>query len=46
MPPSKEGLEKPSAPNRAERRAAKRRPGKQPGAEGKHLAQVEDGQFQ
>jgi transposase/uncharacterized coiled-coil protein SlyX len=42
MPPSKEGLEKPSAPSRAERRAAKRRPGKQPGAEGKHLAQVED----
>ena len=40
MPPSAEGLSKP--PNRAERRAAGRRPGKQPGAEGKHLAQVAD----
>ena len=42
MPPSHEGLAKPPAPNRAERRAAPRRPGKQPGAEGKHLAQVEN----
>ena len=42
MPPSAEGLTKPPA-NRAERRrAAKRRPGKQPGAEGNHLAQVPD----
>jgi transposase len=41
MPPSAEGLTKPPAPNRAERRAAKRHPGKQPGSEGKHLAQVE-----
>jgi transposase len=40
MPPSVEGLSKP--PNRAERRAAGRRPGKQPGSEGKHLAQVAD----
>jgi transposase len=39
MPPSAEGLSKP--PSRAERRAAaKRKPGKQPGTEGKHLAQV------
>jgi transposase len=42
MPPSKEGLSKPPAPNRAERRAQQRRQGKQPGAEGKHLAQVAD----
>ena len=35
MPPSKEGLAKPPAPNRAERRAQKRRQGKQPGQEGK-----------
>jgi transposase len=42
MPPSAEGLSKPTYPDRAERRATKRRPGKQPGAEGKHLAQVED----
>jgi transposase len=42
MPPSAEGLSKPPAPNRAERRAANRRPGKQPGSEGKHLAQVAD----
>jgi len=39
MPPSAEGLAKP--PSRAQRRAAaKRKPGKQPGTEGKHLAQV------
>jgi transposase len=40
MPPSAEGLTKPPVQNRAERRAQKRRPGKQPGAEGTHLAQV------
>jgi transposase len=41
MPPSAEGLAKP--PSRAERRAAaKRKPGKQPGTEGKHLAQVSE----
>ena len=39
MPPSSEGLSKPPA-NRAERRAKKRRQGKQPGSEGRHLAQV------
>jgi transposase len=39
MPPSAEGFSKPVS--RAERRAAaKRKPGKQPGTEGKHLAQV------
>lgn len=41
MPPSAEGLSKPPA-NRAERRRAERRPGKQPGDEGHHLAQVPD----
>ena len=41
MPPSAEGLGKPPA-NRAERRKAKRKPGKQPGDEGHHLAQVPD----
>jgi len=41
MPPSAEGLSKPPA-NRAERRKAKRRPGKQPGDEGHHLVQVPD----
>ena len=40
MPPSAEGFSKPPAPSRAERRAAGRRQGKQPGAPGKHLAQV------
>jgi transposase len=40
MAPSAEVLSKP--PSRAERRAAQRRPGKQPGSEGKHLAQVAD----
>ena len=39
VPPSSEGLTKPPA-NRAERRAQKRRQGKQPGSEGRHLAQV------
>jgi transposase len=42
MPPSAEGLSKPTFPNRAQRRAITRKPGKQPGSEGKHLAQVED----
>ena len=42
MPPSAEGLSKPPVPNRAQRRAEKRRQGKQPGDEGKHLAQVAD----
>jgi len=41
MPPSAEGFSKPPAPSRAERRAAGRKQGKQPGAPGKHLAQVE-----
>lgn len=40
MPPAAEGFSKPPAPSRAERRAAKRKPGKQPGTEGKHLARV------
>ena len=40
MPPSAEGFSKPPAPSRAERRAAARKQGKQPGAPGKHLAQV------
>jgi transposase len=39
VPPSSEGLSKPPA-NRAERRLQKRRQGKQPGSEGRHLAQV------
>ncbi len=42
MPPSAEGFSKPPAPSRAERRAAGRKQGKQPGAPGKHLAQVAD----
>lgn len=41
-PPSAEGLTKPVAQSRAQRREEKRRQGKQPGAEGKHLAQVAD----
>lgn len=40
IPPSAEGLAKPVAKNRAQRREEKRRQGKQPGAEGTHLAQV------
>ena len=40
MPPSLEGLSKPPPANRAERRRQKRNPGKQPGSEGRHLAQV------
>jgi transposase len=42
MPPSAEGFTKPPSPSRAERRAAQRKQGKQPGAPGKHLAQVAD----
>jgi transposase len=42
MPPAAEGLTKPPVANRAQRRAEKRRPGKQPGAGGNHLAQVPD----
>jgi transposase len=42
MPPSAEGFSKPPAPSRAERRAAARKQGKQPGTPGKHLAQVVD----
>ncbi len=42
MPPSAEGFSKPPVPNRAQRRAEKRRQGKQPGDEGRHLAQVSD----
>ncbi len=42
MPPSAEGLSKPPSPSRAERRAVGRKQGKQPGAPGKHLAQVTD----
>ena len=40
-PPSSDGLRKPSrAERRADERAVRRRPGKQPGAPGAHLAQV------
>ena len=42
MPLSAEGFSKPPAPSRAERRAAAWEQGKQPGASGKHLAQVVD----
>jgi transposase len=43
MPPSGEGLSKPTFPNRAQRRATTRKPdSKLPGSEGKHLAQVQD----
>ncbi len=42
IPPSAEGLAKPVAKNRAERRAEWRRQAKQSGAEGRHLAQVAD----
>ena len=42
MPPSAQGFSKPPVPNRAQRRAEKRRHGKQPGDEGRHLAQVKD----
>ncbi len=41
MPPSAELFAKPPAPSRAERRAAARKQGKQPGAPGNHLAPVE-----
>jgi transposase len=43
MPPSSDGLRKPSrVERRADERAEDRRPGKQPGAPGAHLAQVEE----
>jgi transposase len=42
MPPSAELFTKPPSPSRAERRAAAKKQGKQPGAPGKHLAQVVD----
>lgn len=43
MPPSSDGLRKPSrVERRADERAEARRPGKQPGAPGAHLAQVEE----
>ena len=43
-PPSSDRFKKPrpESPNRAARRAEGRNPGKQPGADGKHLAQVAD----
>jgi len=40
-PPSSDGLGKPASPAR-QRRAGGRKPGKQPGAPGAHLAQVDD----
>jgi len=42
MPLSAEGLSKPNRLPRSERKAAGRRPGKQEGSPGSHLAQVED----
>jgi transposase len=39
-PPSSDGYGKASSPSRAEQKAAGRRPGKQPGDQGRHLAQV------
>lgn len=48
LPPSSDRFEKPAktkSPNRKARRALDRKPGKQPGAEGKHLAQVENPDF-
>jgi len=42
MPPSAEGLSKPPAKSRAERRSQARKKGKQPGSPGTHLAQVTD----
>ena len=41
MPPSAEGFTKPPSPSRAERRAAGRHPGKQPGDQGHRLERVE-----
>lgn len=40
-PPSSDGYAKPRSPSRAEQKAAGRKPGKQPGAPGKHLRQVQ-----
>jgi transposase len=44
LPPSSDrfGKPKPESPNRAARRALGRKPGKQPGDDGRHLAQVAD----
>lgn len=45
LPPSSDRFQKPAkteSPNRKARRALARLPGKQPGTEGKHLAQVEN----
>ena len=42
MPPSAEGLGKPPAGNRQQRRAQARRQAEQPGAEDKHLAKMAD----
>jgi transposase len=42
MPPSAELFTKPPSPSRAERRAAAKKQGKQPGAPGRHLAQRAD----
>jgi transposase len=43
-PPSSDRFKKPrpESPNRAARRAEGRKPGKQPGTDGKHLAQIDD----
>ena len=41
-PPSSDGYAKAKSPSRAEQKAAGRKPGKQPGAPGKHLARVPD----
>lgn len=41
-PPSSDGYAKPCSASRAEQQGAGRRPGKQPGSQGKHLAQVSD----
>lgn len=48
LPPSSDRFQKPAkteSPNRKARRALGRKPGKQPGTEGKHLAQVPDPDF-
>jgi hypothetical protein len=45
LPPSSDLFgrpKRPEIPNRATRRAMGRKPGKQPGAEGTHLAQIDD----
>lgn len=48
LPPSSDRFRTPAkteSPNRKARRALGRKPGKQPGTEGKHLAQVQDPDF-